>query len=149
MGTVEERKLNDIACDEIIKLCTNGNEYAEKYLSDIAHVSRVFDDLIDKDYPVSSEQICRAFFNLLGGLWLNPFFIANAQTLIPLHIASYNAFMDSNEWADKDRIRRLYAHVMKDYINELMGVVAFLTGGYNHMRECCLKVKEIFLEEVV
>ncbi len=111
-------------------------------------MSRVFDDLIDKDYVVSPEQICRAFFELLGGLWLNPFFIQNAQTLIPLHIASYNAFMDSNAWEDKDRLRRLYAHVMKDYINELMGLVAFLTGGYSHMRQCSLKVKEVFLEEV-
>lgn len=149
MGTIEERKLNDIACDEIIKLCANGNTNAEKYLRDTAYVSRVFDDLIDKDYAVSNEQICRAFFELLGGLWLNPFFIQNAQTLIPIHIASYNAFMDSNEWEDKDRLRSLYAHVMKDYINELMGLVAFLTGGYSHMRQCSMKVKEIFLKGVV
>lgn len=149
MGTLEERKLNDIDCDEIIKLCANGNGGAEKYLKDIAYVSRVFDDLIDRDYTVSSEQMCRAFFELLGGLWLNPFFIQNAQTLIPLHIASYNAFMDSNEWAESgDGLKRTYAHVIKDYINELMGLVAFLTGGYNHMRECSLRVKEVFLEEV-
>ena len=148
MATPEERKTNDLACDEIFKLCANGNEHAEKYLKDIAHVSRVFDDLIDKDYAVSSEQVCRAFFELLGGLWLNPFFVQNAQTLIPIHIASYNSFMDSNEWADKDSLRKIYSHVMKDYINELLGVVAFLSGGYNHMRQCSLQVKEVFLEEV-
>jgi hypothetical protein len=148
MATIEERKTNDLACDEIIKLCANGNADAESYLTSIGMVSRVLDDLIDKDYQVEDKQICRAFFELLGGLWLNPFFIKNAQTLIPLHIASYNAFMDSNEWAENgDSLKRLYSHVMKDYINELMGVTAFLCGGYSHMRQCSILVKETFIEE--
>ena len=53
MGTIEERKSNDRACAEIITLCANGNGHAEKYLRDIAFVSRVFDDLIDIDYAVA------------------------------------------------------------------------------------------------
>ena len=149
MATPEERKTNDLACDEIFKLCANGNEHAEKYLKDIAHVSRVFDDLIDKDYEVKDEQICRAFFELLGGLWLNPFFTQNAGVLLGLHIGSFNSWMDANNWeSSEDKTKQLYAHVMKDFINELLGTVAFLTGGYAHMRKCSLKIKETFLEEV-
>ena len=149
MGTIEERKENDIKVDEMIGLCANGNKDAEQYLSEFAYVCRVFDDLIDKDYPVSDEQICRAFFILMAGLWLNPFFLRNSRLLIPLHIASVNAFMDSNVWEESnDKLKKIYAHVVKDFVNELLGVVAFLTGGYGHMRNISLKMRESFLEEI-
>ena len=81
MGTLKERKQNDLACDEIIKLCANGNLLAEHYLKDIGHVSRVMDDLIDKDFPVSNDQIYKAFWALLAGLWLNPFFTGRRKIL--------------------------------------------------------------------
>jgi len=100
MGTVAERKANDIIVDEMVELCANGNKDAARYLSEFAYVCRIFDDLIDKDYPVSNEQICRAFFILMAGLWLNPFFLRNSRLLIPLHVVSVNAFMDSNVWAE-------------------------------------------------
>jgi len=149
MGTPLQRRINSEAVKEVVILCANGNEDAHSYLSNIAYVSRIFDDLIDKDADVSDEQICRAFYILLAELWLNPFFAKHAQLLIPLHIASFNAFMDSNMWAEsEDRLKRIYAHVIKDFINELLGMVAFLTGGYDHMRSVSLKVKEVFLEEV-
>jgi len=149
MGTLEERKANDIMVDEVITLCSNGNKDAEKYLIDFAYVCRVFDDLIDKDHPVSDKQICKAFFILMAGLWLNPFFARNSRLLIPVHVMSVNTFMDSNVWADDDnKLKRLYAHVIKDFVDELLGMVAFLTGGYTHMRKVSLKVRESFLEEV-
>ncbi len=149
MATLAERKANIILLPKTIARCANGNKDAEEYLIKIAYVSRVFDDLIDKDYVVPDENICRAFYILLAELWMNPFFKKHSETLIPLHIASYNAFMDSNKWAESgDTLREIYAHVIKDFINELLGVVAFLVGGYNHMRITSLNVKEAHLEEV-
>lgn len=149
MGTIEERKANDVSMNEMAKICAKGNKDAESYLLSLSYAMRIFDDLIDKDYPVSDKQICRAFFILMAELWLNPFFRRHAYLLIPLHIASYNAFMESNLWAkSEDKLKKIYAHVMKDFVDEIFGMVAFLAGGYNHMREMSLKTKEIFLEEI-
>jgi len=149
MGTIEERKKNDDLVDKLVELSANGNEDAKKYLSSFAYVTRVFDDLIDKDYPVSDNQICRAFFILMGGLWTNPFFVRNSRLLIPLHIVSVNAFMDANIWAeDEDKLKKIYAHVIKDFVNEILGMVAFLTGGYNHMRKVSLEVRDLFIEDL-
>lgn len=148
MGTIDERKMNDDLVDTLVELSSNGNKEAKNYLSLFAYVIRVFDDLIDKDYPVSDAQICRAFFILMAELWMNPFFLRNHRLLIPLHIASVNAFMDSNVWLqDKDELKKMYAHVIKDFVNEILGMVAFLTGGYNHMRNVSLKMRELFIED--
>lgn len=149
MGTVNERKINDIFVRTTIDLCANGDSDAKNYLLSIGYVSRVFDDLIDKDHPVADEQICRAFFILLAELWLNPFFVKNSQLLIPLHIASYNSFVDSNTWSKSDdRLKQIYAHVMKDFANEILGTVAFLTGGFCAMEKASIMVKELFIEGI-
>lgn len=149
MGTEEERKTNRENVEKIIKLCANGNKYAEDYLTAFAYVARVFDDLIDKDFPVTDIQICRAFFVLSAELWMNPFFLKHSRLLISLHVASFNAFMDSNIWEkSEERLERVYAHVMKDFSNELLGLTAFLTGGYEHMRRISLQTKELFIEEI-
>lgn len=149
MGTPEERKKNDDLVDELIELSANGNKDAKRYMYDFTYVVRIFDDLIDKDYPVSDKQIYRAFFIAMGDLWLNPFFVRNSRLLIPMHIMSCNTFFDSNAWMnDKDKLKRIYAHVIKDFVNELFGMVAFLTGGYNHMRKISLKMREDLLEDL-
>lgn len=149
MATPDERRLNNVRVENIIALACNGNHEAEKYLSCIGYVSRVMDDLIDKDCEVSDSQIARAYFMLLAELWMNPFFISNASMLMGLHIASYNSWIDATRFErDGDKLKKIYGHVMKDFINELIGVVAYLTGGYDHMRLVSEKTKETFLEEV-
>ena len=148
MGTVEERRRNDEKVAEVIALAANGNKDAENYLADFAYACRVFDDLIDKDHEVTDKQIYKAFFILMAGLWMNPFFRRNFLTLISVHIVSINTFIDSNKWEKESGTKSLYAHVIKDSVDELFGVVAFLTGGYHHMRKVSLIMREVFLEEV-
>jgi hypothetical protein len=149
MGTPEERKKNDSTVDMVLKQCCKDDEHAFDYLAKICFVSRVFDDQMDKDYSVPDKMLCEAYFILLAGLWDNPFFREHESKLIPLHIASFNSFMDSNKWAKEgDSLRKIYAHVIKDFINELLGVVAYIVGGYDHMRVVSMAVKEAFLEEL-
>ena len=149
MGSDAERRSNDAKIAEAIALACRGNEDATSYLVELGFVSRVMDDLIDRDFAVPPENICRAFFWLLAGMWMNPFFRAHEKELVALHMASFNAWMDANKWeGSHDRLRRIYAHVMKDTIDEIIAVVAYLVGGYRHMREVSVAVKETFLEEV-
>jgi hypothetical protein len=48
---------------------------------------------------------------------------------------------------EKDTTRRNYALVIRDQLTELALLVAYLTGGNDHMRNISLKVRELFLKE--
>ncbi len=149
MSTVSERKLMDITVDKIIPLACNGNKLAEKYLHDMAWVNRIIDDLYDKDYDVSRENIERAFFVLAIEIPTNPFYLSNFQALMAQHVVIYNSWMDSNAWEnDEAETKRIYAHVLKDYIGELLPLVAFLTGGTGLMRKISLQVRESYIKEL-
>lgn len=139
----------DNTVNSIIPLACNGNKLAEKYLHDMAWVNRIIDDLYDKDYDVPRENIEKAFFVLSIEIPTNPFYLANFQSLMAQHVVIYNSWMDSNRWEDDiDETKRTYAHVLKDYIGELLPLVAFLTGGTSLMCKISLQVRESYIKEL-
>lgn len=149
MSTQAERKIMDVKVDTIIPQCCNGNKQAERYLKDMAWVNRIIDDLFDDDVKVEKKDIERVFYVLAIEIPTNPFFVQNFQALMAQHIVIYNSWMDSNAWEfDKDKTKRMYAHVLKHYIGELLPLVAFMTGGTGLMRQVSLASRELFIEEL-
>jgi len=132
---------------EAIALASNGNQDAWNYLFIIANVSRIVDDLVDEPEKVTVEDKYKLSELLLVALPSNPFFVTYRQTLVPLHLTSINAWIDSNDWMEKDKTRKNYALVIRDQITELVMLVAYLTGGNEHMRRISLKVRDLFLKE--
>ena len=134
--------------DKIIPMSCNGNKDAEAYLRLIAYSARVIDDLVDRDVPVSNEQICKAFFSLTCSLYQNAFFKKHFNQLTATWTVAFNAWMDSNAWSKGSELEKTYAHVLRDYVNELCPLVAFLTGDYEAMRDVSLKIRTSFIKEV-
>ncbi len=132
---------------EAIRLSSNGNNDAWNYLSIIARVLRVIDDLVDEPEKVKVGDKYNLALLLMVELPSNSFFHAHKASLLPLHLTSINAWIDSNDWMDKDRTRKYYALVIRDQITELVMLVAYLTGGNKHMRNVSLKIRELFLKE--
>lgn len=147
MSTQEERKEMNMDLKDIIPLCCNGNKEAEKYLKDIAFVARTIDDLIDKDVEVPDDNIYQAFFILSIEIPANAFYRNNIGGLLGVQSVAYNAWMDANKWEKGNDEQRQHAFVIRDYINELCPLVAYLTGGYELMREISLLVRETFRKE--
>lgn len=148
MSTEAERQANDAATEEMYRFSAKGDEHAERYLWQIDCVARTIDDLVDKDHEVREEKIYEMFFILIAELWRNPFFIAHAHTLLAHHLMICNAWRDANRMERSDnKTERAYAHVMKDMINELVPMVAFLTGGYSHMVKVSERLRQIALED--
>lgn len=148
MSTVSERRMMDDKIDRIMPVAANGNKNAERYLRDIAFIARKIDDLYDKDTEVGQEEIERLFYLLLIDLPTNPFYLANFQALITQHIVIYNAWMDANSWEHEEDLSKLRASmIMRDYVGEIIPLVAFLTGGSKSMREISLTSRELFLKE--
>jgi len=132
---------------EAMRLCANGNEAAWGYLSIIARSARLIDDLVDEPKKWVREKSYRLAQLLLVDLPSNVFFHTHKSALLPLHLTSLNAWIDSNDWMEKDTTRRNYALVIRDQLTELALLVAYLTGGNDHMRNISLKVRELFLKE--
>tara|TARA_R100001082_G_C4304764_1_gene134081 strand:+ start:310 stop:738 length:429 start_codon:yes stop_codon:yes gene_type:complete len=132
---------------EAIRLSSNGNNDAWNYLSIISQVARVIDDLVDKPSEVDTETKYKLAQLLLVDLPSNSFFHTHKTSLLPLHLTSLNAWIDSNDWMEKDTTRKNYALVIRDQITELVMLVAYLTGGNEHMRNVSLKIRELFLKE--
>ena len=132
---------------EAIRLSSNGNNDAWSYLSIISKVLRIIDDLVDEPEKVKVEDKYNLALLLMVELPSNSFFHAHKLALLPLHLTSINAWIDSNDWMEKDKTRKNYALVIRDQITELVMLVAFLTGGTDYMRNVSLKIRELFLKE--
>ena len=132
---------------EAMRLCANGNAEAWDYLSIIARAARLIDDLVDEPKKWVRDNSYNLAQLLLVDLPSNAFFHTNKSALLPMHVTSLNAWIDSNEWMDKDKTRKNYALVIRDQLTELGLLVAYITGGNNHMRNISLNVRELFLKE--
>ena len=132
---------------EAIRLSSNGNNDAWSYLSIISKVLRIIDDLVDEPEKVKVEDKYNLALLLMVDLPSNSFFHTHKTSLLPLHLTSLNAWIDSNHWMEKDKTRKNYALVIRDQITELVMLVAFLTGGTDYMRNVSLKIRELFLKE--
>ena len=127
----------------IIPESCNGNKDAEAYLKRVFYIVRKLDDLQDEDFKVEKEELIRAYFFLFADLATNKFYLQHQAMLSSLH-----AWQDSNIWAgDPDQNKRLYAHVIRDFICELFILVAYLCGGEKLMRGISLKIREAFLKD--
>lgn len=150
MSSIKERNfIGKKLTSEIIPLSCNGNKSAEAYLKRVFFIVRLVDDFHDGDIEIKKEDILKAIFILIGELPGNKFYKEHADTLTGIHIIGFNAWQDANEWEkDDDELKRMYAHVIRDFICEVFSLVAFLTGGEKKMKETSLKVRELFLKEI-
>lgn len=126
----------------------NGDMQAFAYLENVMNAAELWDDLIDRDKPISYEAINLTLFSLMVGLPGNEFFVAHRGYLIPVMITAINAWMDATE-LERSPVRRLRqsAWWLKQMGVEIYGAVAYLTGGFNHMRSISRRARVILLHE--
>lgn len=133
---------------ELIPLCCNGINDAENYLKQSFYIIRMIDDIYDEDYPVHKEEIIRGYFYLMTEIPHNPFYQKHSAALNAVNLLAFNAWQNSNNWYETgDHTKKLYAHVLRDYVCELFILVAYLTGGEDTMKNVNTRVREIFLKE--
>lgn len=130
-----------------VKAC-NGNLDAALFLASLMDAVEIWDDLIDQDKPVGAADINRVFINLLFWLPQNKFFEANKTYILPIVMTCINAWMDSDALAKTKEEKKLHAAWwLKQMGVELYGSIAFLTGGFEHMRAVSLEAREVLAHE--
>jgi hypothetical protein len=115
-------------------LITKGNREAALWLVDYDAFCGLMDDIIDEG-EVSQSRLVQETLNLLGDLSNPGWARENAPRLFPLIVAAANTWLDSNKLAlEVDARKRLASDVLKSQYTEMERFVAFLCGGFEHMR---------------
>jgi hypothetical protein len=114
---------------------TRGHENAALFLVDYVKYCHLLDDIVDQDKPVTDVRLVEESLNVLshfaGNLWV----MQHYPHLHPLVISGFNAWLDANKMASStDERIRLSSDVVKGIYHEVVYYVAFLCGGFAHMR---------------
>lgn len=110
-----------------------GNRDAAQFVLDICRVSHAYDDLIDRDKPVSEASIHDMVWTLLVTIPVNPFYRAHENTLRPVLITSimnWRASIDMERSRSDEELR--IAHVTRYSLADALLLCMVLTGGHEH-----------------
>ncbi len=110
-----------------------GNEDAVSMMSAIAVWSHVYDDLIDKDKPVSDYHIHQAMWILLAELPLNPFFKAHEDSFRPILMAGVLNWHAANQMEKSGCVEQLrISHAIRYSVSDVAYLAMIFTGGMDH-----------------
>tara|TARA_R100000808_G_scaffold6747_1_gene19809 strand:+ start:1762 stop:2211 length:450 start_codon:yes stop_codon:yes gene_type:complete len=127
-----------------------GDKAAYDYMWLWIKATRLIDDLFDEPEDWKERNTYELAQTLLVDLPANAFLHANSAALLPHHLTVLNAWRDSNDWKKSgDKSKELHAFVMCEQTSDIFLLVAYLKGGYEHMRKVSLKVRELFLKEEI
>ena len=70
------------------------------------------------------------------------------DTLTSQHVTMHNAWLSANLWGEGDETDQIYAHVWRDYHQEVVPLVALLTQGPSKMQEVSFKMRQMFKKKL-
>jgi hypothetical protein len=133
---LDEVEKNPNIRQELVILA-NGNEDAFRFMWTMWNWSHVIDDLVDRDKEVGVENAAKYFIAILQEVTFNPFYKANGAYLFPLVHSMFNRWCDGEEFEKSDdKLKQAQSHVIKCGDIDLYIGVAYLTGGWDHVRRC-------------
>jgi hypothetical protein len=137
--TEDWRKSRDVKLMEWI-----GDASAVNFILSFSDLCEVFDDLIDKDKPVTDDDIIRTLFTALVDIPMNPFFAHYRHQLVPVVITGINAWLDANKLERGSDNDKVFAYVLRDWYAELVSFVIYLTRGRHYLRTVSMDVRTFF-----
>ncbi|EGR3070233.1 hypothetical protein DMW20_11770 [Vibrio parahaemolyticus] len=139
---------------DFIKKAVLGNQAAEDFCRRLFNVSQLLDDLIDKDKPITDDEIFKAFWECLIEIPKNPFYIAHSPTLIPMMQVFMMDYYDSVTLERANNLNmqnndhgKNIAFVLRDSIGSIITHCAYLVGGYQHMIEISAQTRMVIFDE--
>ena len=114
-------------------LCHNADAVA-LYLH-VARWSHTYDDLVDKDKPVSQEALHVFVWRMMFDIPLNPFFLTHQSVFRPLLMTGILNWIAANQMeasGEEEQLR--IAHVIRYSVGDVLFAAMVLTGGIAHAR---------------
>lgn len=136
LGKVEEFEI-------LLREAFFNNEEALRFILDVFAAAHVWDDLVDGD-AVTQAQFQRTFRDLFLEIPTNPFYIKHFTALHPIILNSMLNWEAANKMEMEKRKNDLQiAYILRSSFIDLVGVTAFLLGGYEHAVQVVLKMRRI------
>ena len=113
--------------------------------ADLAHI---WDDLVDKDRPVSANQINQAFLTCLVYLPANPFYRSIQNEILPMWLTVVSAYETANFFeTNKDAHGLEIAHGLRYAAGNIMAYAVHVCVGPEKAKEYLPEMwKTIFFE---
>lgn len=115
--------------EEFLLHAYRGNQDAVRLALDLRHLSHAIDDLVDKDKPVTDEQIRDTFWRALIALPTNQFYAENAPALTPLMAAALHNWHIANVFERCGAEERHMAHSLRYDLATVLVMIAHMIGG--------------------
>ena len=135
--------MNETECNEV----ANNNPAASRFLLTYLSLVHVFDDAYDGDKEVSDERMVKILLWWTEELLYNPWVREHANAIWSQVITGWNAWLDSNQWADQPNPKLFASDVIKSNYQEMVFLTAYLCGGREHMRAMSQKYREYNFEK--
>lgn len=127
-------------------LCGDGD--AVDFYRCVSHCTHTYDDLVDKDKPVSQGDLHAFVWRLLFELPLNPFFDKHQHTLRPLLMTGILNWIAANDMERSGSCEELrVAHVIRYSAGDILLASMVLTGGIEHARTNARRARLMLQDE--
>lgn len=125
-----------------------GNQDALNMYRAFVDLSHLWDDLIDKDKPVSPDEINRAFLTCLVYLPANPFYRHIQDQILPMWLVVISSFETANKFeADKDPHGIEIAHSLRYAAGNIVAYAVHVCVGAEEAKKILPDMwKSIFYE---
>lgn len=148
MSDSQERKELESKVSFVIQEAAGDNQAASEYLQMLSFCGRIVDDIFDEDAELNQENLLTLAEILFVRLPSNSFYKEHQNFLFSQHVVMWNAWDISNVLDKGSPTEKIYAHVLRDYINEVLPLVALLTQGHNKMKDINGLVRKLFQKEL-
>lgn len=134
--SAHEQQKNPHAYGWIDAVCC-GDPNAKRFCLAVWSFTHLYDDLVDRDRPVTARQAAAELSTLLQEVALNPFFVAHAPQLLALMQSALFRWGHADELeSGGDALQAARAAVVRCGDVDLYLYVAYLLGGSDHMNAC-------------
>jgi hypothetical protein len=125
-----------------------GNEDALRMLNAFADLAHIWDDMVDKDVPVSADAINRAFLTCLVYLPANPFYRSIQNEILPMWLTVVSAYETANHFEkNKDAHGIEIAHGLRHASGNIIAYAVHVCVGPEKAKEYLPEMwKTIFYE---
>ena len=125
-----------------------GNQDALNMYRAFVNLAHTWDDMVDKDQPVSADDINRAFLTCLVYLPANPFYRAIQDQILPMWLVVVSSYETANKFErDKDPHGIEIAHSLRYAAGQIIAYAIHVCVGPDKAREFLPDMwKEIFYE---
>jgi hypothetical protein len=133
---------------QLLYQVVRGHPDAAEFCITLVEVLHLWDDLIDKDKPVSPEAINKAFWQALVELPRNRFYQEHFHDLIPCLMTAIQNWHAANGMEETgSELDKEIAFILRSSYADIVIQAAHLTGGYDWARQITPLVRREFHKE--